>query len=70
MESMEYRNFVIAVTSSTYSFPLAGYTFVFRSLQRAKDAIDFYFATGAYPCEVYTSDGNVIDAERGGAWLG
>ena len=67
---MEYWNFVITNRASTFSFPLGGYTFVFRSLQRAKDAIDFYYATGAYPCEVYASDGDTIDAERGGAWIG
>lgn len=67
---MEYWNFAITVSANTYSFPLAGYTFIFRSLQRAKDAIDAYHATGAYPCEVYEADGFVIDAERGGAWLG
>lgn len=67
---LEYRKFVITYADTLYSFPLDSNTFVFRDLQRAKDAIDRYYALKLLPCEIYSGDGDTIDGERGGRWMG
>ena len=52
-----------------YSFIIGNRKFVYHSLERAKAGIRQHLK-GIFPVEAYECDGQIIDGERGGKWLG